>query len=248
MMSDWIIGKHAVQEALKSGREVEKIVFAEGVNKHSVQSIISDAKSKQIAFQWVPRTRLDQLSEQGNHQGVIAQVAAYQYATLDDLFREAEQKKEMPFFVILDGIEDPHNLGSILRTADAAGVHGVIIPKRRAVGLTSVVAKTSAGAIEHVPVVRVTNLNRTVETLKTKGIWVLGTDGDAKASYEKPQYDMPIALIIGNEGKGISQQLKKKCDFLVRIPMKGKISSLNASVAAGVLMYQIFLNGRKSHG
>jgi 23S rRNA (guanosine2251-2'-O)-methyltransferase len=169
----------------------------------------------------------------------MAFVAAYQYRTIEDCLALAEEKKQPPFLLLLDGIEDPHNLGSILRTADAAGVHGVVIPKRRAVGLTSTVAKTSAGAIEYVPVVRVTNLNRLVDDLKKQGIWIVGSDGNADQSYDQVDYDMPVALVIGNEGTGISQLLKKKCDFLVRLPMHGQVSSLNASVAAGILMYEI---------
>lgn len=246
-MSDWILGRHAVLEALRSGREVEKILLAEGIQKRSIQEILTRSKDEQIPMQFVPRARLDQLSEGGNHQGVLAQVAAYQYASLDDLFRRAEQQKEMPFFILLDGLEDPHNLGTILRTADAVGAHGVIIPKRRAVGLTSVVAKTSAGAIEYVPVAKVTNLNRVADELKERGLWLVGSDGAAKDEYTQIDYQMPLALIIGSEGRGLSSLLKKKCDFLVKLPMRGKVTSLNASVAAGILMYEV-LRGRNAHG
>ncbi|MGA9173022.1 MAG: 23S rRNA (guanosine(2251)-2'-O)-methyltransferase RlmB [Thermoactinomyces sp.] len=245
-MSDWAFGKHTVLEALRSGREIEKILFAEGVNKNSVKEILNKARERKIPVKWVPRARLDQLAEGKNHQGVIAQVAAYAYSTVDDLFRRAEEKGEPPFFVLLDGIEDPHNLGSILRSADAAGVHGVIIPKRRAAGLTSVVAKTSAGAIEYVPVARVTNLNRLADELKERGVWLVGSDGAAETLYTEVDYHGPIAIIIGSEGQGMSRLLKEKCDFLVRLPMRGKVTSLNASVAAGIFMYEV-LRGRTAH-
>lgn len=246
-MSDWIIGKHSVHEALRSGRTIEKVLLAEGIHRQSIQQILNQIQEEKIPFQWVPRTKLDQLAEGGNHQGIVAQVSSYSYTTVDDLFQRAEKKGEMPFFVLLDGIEDPHNLGSILRTADGAGVHGVIIPKRRAVGLTSVVAKTSAGAIEYIPVVRVTNLNRLADELKERGVWLVGSDGQAKQEYSQIDYQMPVALVIGNEGQGISQLMKKKCDFLIKIPMSGQVSSLNASVAAGLLMYEV-VRSRRDHG
>ncbi|SFJ37354.1 23S rRNA (guanosine(2251)-2'-O)-methyltransferase RlmB [Thermoflavimicrobium dichotomicum] len=246
MGTEWIIGRHAVNEALRAGRTIDKILLAKGVQTKSIQAILEQVQKAKIPYQWVPRSKLDQLSEGGNHQGVMAQVAAYRYASIEECFSRAEEKGEAPFFLLLDGIEDPHNLGSILRTADATGVHGVIIPKRRAVGLTSTVAKTSAGAIEYVPMVRVTNLNRTVEELKEQGVWIVGSDGSAEQTYDQVDYQMPVALVIGNEGQGISQLLKKKCDFLVRLPMRGRISSLNASVAAGILMYEV-MRGRMSH-
>ena len=238
-MIDWIYGKHAVLETLKSGRPVEKILLAKNINKFSVNEIIEHAKNQNVPFQWVPRTRLDQLAEGNNHQGVVAQVAAFEYASLEDLFERAEQKQEAPFFLLLDSIEDPHNLGSILRSADASGAHGVIIPKRRAAGVTSVVAKTSAGAVQHVPVVRVTNLNRVADELKERGVWLVGSDGSAEQEYTRVDYKMPVAMVIGNEGRGIHSLLKKKCDYLVKLPMRGKVSSLNASVAAGILMYEV---------
>jgi 23S rRNA (guanosine2251-2'-O)-methyltransferase len=239
METDWIIGRHAVLESLRSGRSIDRVLLAEGVQKKGIKDILKQIEQEKIPYQWVPRVKLDQLSQGGNHQGIMAFVAAYQYRTIEDCLALAEEKKQPPFLLLLDGIEDPHNLGSILRTADAAGVHGVVIPKRRAVGLTSTVAKTSAGAIEYVPVVRVTNLNRLVDDLKKQGIWIVGSDGNADQSYDQVDYDMPVALVIGNEGTGISQLLKKKCDFLVRLPMHGQVSSLNASVAAGILMYEI---------
>jgi 23S rRNA (guanosine2251-2'-O)-methyltransferase len=246
-MVDWIFGKHAVLEAASAGRDMEKVWFAEGLKKKSVEDLIRKLEGQKIPYHWVPRSKLDQVADNQNHQGVAAQVSSYQYASLEQILARSKEKAEAPFLLLLDGIVDPHNLGSILRTADAAGVHGVIIPKRRAAGLTATVAKTSAGAIEYVPVAKVTNINRTAEQLKEQGIWLIGTDGDAKQSYETVDYDLPVALVIGNEGQGISQQLKKKCDFLVRLPMKGNVSSLNASVATGVMLYQV-LQSRNAQG
>lgn len=243
--TDWIFGKHAVLEALAAGRDMEKVWLAEGIKKKSIEDLVRQLEEQKIAYHWVPRTKLDQVSENQNHQGIAAQVSSYQYVSVEHMLATAKQMGEQPFLLLLDGIVDPHNLGTVLRTADATGVHGVIIPKRRAVGLTATVAKTSAGAIEYVPVAKVTNVNRTAEYLKEQGIWLVGAVGEAKQSYETVAYDMPVALVIGNEGQGISQQLKKKCDFLVHLPMKGKVSSLNASVATGVLLYQV-LQSRKA--
>lgn len=243
-MSDWIMGRHAVTEAIRSGRDMEKVLFAEGAQVRSLQD---ECKKKRIPFQRVPRTKLDQMANGKNHQGVMAQVSSYRYASVEEILQKAEEKKEMPFVLLLDGIEDPHNLGSILRTADAAGVHGVIIPKRRAVGLTATVGKTSAGAIEYVPVARVSNLNRTADELKKQGLWLVGAAGEAKQKYTQVDYNLPLALVIGNEGQGISPLLKKKCDFLVKIPMKGKVSSLNASVATGIFLYEV-MQGRERDG
>jgi 23S rRNA (guanosine2251-2'-O)-methyltransferase len=246
-MVDWIFGKHAVLEASAAGRDMEKVWLAEGLKKKSVEDLIRTLEGQKIPYHWVPRSKLDQVADNQNHQGIAAQVSSYQYASLDQILINAKEKEENPFLLLLDGIVDPHNLGTVLRTADATGVHGVIIPKRRAVGLTATVAKTSAGAIEYVPVAKVTNINQTAEYLKEQGIWLVGTDGEAKQSYEAVDYDIPVALVIGNEGQGISQQLKKKCDFLVRLPMKGKVSSLNASVATGVMLYQV-LQSRNMQG
>lgn len=246
-MSDWIFGKHAVLEAVAAGRDMEKVWLAEGLKKKSVEDLVRQLEEQKIPYHWVPRSKLDQAAENQNHQGIAAQVSSYQYAALEQILDRANKKGELPFLLLLDGIVDPHNLGTVLRTADATGVHGVIIPKRRAVGLTATVAKTSAGAIEYVPVAKVTNVNRTAEYLKQQGIWLVGTAGEAQQSYETVDYNMPVALIIGNEGQGISQQLKKKCDFLVHLPMKGKVSSLNASVATGVMLYQV-LQSRNAQG
>ncbi len=201
------------------------------------------AKEAHVFVQFVPKKKLDGMIE-GNHQGVIAQVAAYQYAELDDLFALAAKKNEDPFFLLLDEIEDPHNLGSIMRTADAAGAHGIIIPKRRAVGLTATVAKLSTGAIEHIPVVRVTNMSRTIDELKEKGVWIAGTDAKGKEDYRQFDGSLPLGLVIGSEGKGMGRLIRDKCDFLVQLPMAGHVTSLNASVAAALLMYEVY---RKRH-
>lgn len=238
MSEEWIIGKNPVIEALRSGRSINKLLVSEQLNPQSVQRIQGLSKKNGLAIQRVPKQKLDQLVE-GNHQGVAAAVAAYQYSSLEDLFQEAEKRNEEPFFVILDEIEDPHNLGSIIRTADAAGAHGVIIPKRRSVGLTATVAKTSAGAIEYVPVARVTNIAQTIDELKERRVWVVGTEAEGKEDYRELDGQIPIAIVIGNEGKGMSRLVREKCDWTVRLSMRGKVSSLNASVAASLLMYEI---------
>ena len=243
MTSEYIIGRNPVIEALRSGRDINKIWIAEGAAKGQVQIVLALAKENKIILQHAPKKKLDQLVE-GNHQGVIAQVAAYQYAELEDLFKVAEKRNEDPFFLILDEIEDPHNLGSIMRTADATGAHGIIIPKRRAVGLTASVAKASTGAIEYIPVARVTNLSRTIDELKERGLWIAGTDAKGKTDYRNLDGTMPIGLVIGSEGKGMSRIIGEKCDFLITLPMVGKVTSLNASVAASLLMYDVY---RKRH-
>ncbi|RDW21914.1 23S rRNA (guanosine(2251)-2'-O)-methyltransferase RlmB [Oceanobacillus arenosus] len=239
MEQEIIIGKNPVMEALRSGRSVNKVLVLEHLNAQTQGKLHQLAKEAGTIVQKVPKSKLDQLSD-GNHQGVIAYVASYEYASLDDLFRNAEQKAEDPFFIILDELEDPHNLGSILRTADATGVHGVIIPKRRSVGLTATVAKTAAGAIEHIPVARVTNIANTIDELKERNIWVVGTEAEATEDYRRLDGTMPIALVIGNEGKGISRLVRKKCDWTVSLPMKGEVSSLNASVACSLLLYEVY--------
>lgn len=236
--TEMIGGKNPVVEALRSGRELNKIWIADGLNKQSIGEITTLAKKAGVVIQAVPKKKLDQLLDV-NHQGVVASVAAYTYAELDDIFAVAEQRGEDPFILLLDELEDPHNLGSILRTADAVGVHGIIIPKRRSVGLTGVVAKASTGAIEHVPVVRVVNLGQTVDELKKKGVWVAGTDAKGSADYRTMDATLPLAVIIGSEGKGMSRLLKEKCDFLYHLPMRGHVTSLNASVAASLLMYEV---------
>ncbi len=235
--TEFVYGHHASVESLKSTQEINKVWLQTGLQDKIRNEITQLAKKKKLVIQQAPKSKLDELTDCGNHQGVVLSVAAFEYASIDDLFEQADKKGEAPFFVILDGIEDPHNLGSILRTADAAGVHGIIIPKRRAVQLTATVAKTSTGAIEHVPVARVTNLVNIVEELKKRNVWVFGTDmaGD---DYRRWDANGAVALIIGNEGRGISPLLKKKVDGMVTIPMVGHVQSLNASVAASLLIYQ----------
>jgi len=229
-----------VLEALKTQYPVNKIWLAKESKPNAFNDIMERSKEQGIVVQWVPRKKLDQVAKGISHQGVLAFVAAYPYAELDHLLQRAEEKGEPPFLLILDGLEDPHNLGSILRTADAAGVHGVILPKRRSVGLTATVAKTSAGAIHYVPVARVTNLANTIEKLKKENIWVYGSGADAKLDYRQIDYRGPVALVIGHEGKGISRLVWEKCDEHIRLPLAGQVSSLNASVAAGVLMYEVY--------
>ncbi|UJF15759.1 23S rRNA (guanosine(2251)-2'-O)-methyltransferase RlmB [Jeotgalibaca sp. MA1X17-3] len=240
---DFVIGKHAVLETLKSDRDINKLFLQEGIGGGKIGEILEAAKERRIQIQNVPKAKLDLLSDNGVHQGVMVATAAYQYATLNDLFEVAKEKGEDPFFLILDGIEDPHNLGSILRTADASGCHGIIIPKRRAVGLTGTVAKASTGAIEHVPVVRVTNLSQTITDLKEKGVWIYATDMKGQ-DYAEWDATLPLALIIGNEGKGISRLLKESADGLLTIPMVGTVQSLNAGVAAGLMMYEVLRKRR----
>lgn len=241
--TDFVIGRVPVIELLKGKRDVNKLFIQADLSGEKIHEIIALAKKKSIQVQEVPKSKLDTLTQAAVHQGVLAAVAAHAYADLEDIFINAQEKNEEPFIIILDGVEDPHNLGSILRTADAVGAHGVIIPKRRAVGLTSVVAKTSTGAIEHVPVVRVTNLAQTIDLLKSRGIWVFATDMTGK-SYTKWDVKGALALVIGNEGKGVSRLVKESCDELLTIPMVGHVQSLNASVAAAVLMYEVF-RGRR---
>ncbi|MTI48356.1 23S rRNA (guanosine(2251)-2'-O)-methyltransferase RlmB [Sporosalibacterium faouarense] len=232
-------GRNPVIEVLKSGREIEKIILSKGSNQGSIKKIIGMAKSKKVLVQYVDKSNLDSLSETGNHQGVIALVSAHEYKSIDYILKSAEEKGEAPFVIILDEIEDPHNLGAIMRTAECAGVHGVIIPKRRSVGLTSTVAKTSAGAIEYMPVAKVTNISNAIEELKERGLWIYGADMDGDEDYFKKDLKGPIGIVVGNEGKGISRLVKEKCDFLVKIPMKGKVSSLNASVATSIITYEV---------
>jgi len=241
--NDYIVGKNAVIEALKSERDVNKILIAEGSQKGQMQTVIGLAKNSNVLVQFVPKKKLDTLVD-ANHQGVVAQVAAYQYAEMDDLFALAEKRNEAPFFMLLDEIEDPHNLGSIMRTADAVGAHGIIIPRRRAVGLTATVAKASTGAIEHIPVVRVTNMARAIDELKERGVWIAGTDAKGKEDYRRFDGTMPLGLVIGSEGKGMGRLIRDKCDFLIQLPMAGAVTSLNASVAAALLMYEVY---RKRH-
>lgn len=243
MSSEWIHGRNPVIEALKSGREINKVLIAQNSKQGSMQKVIDLAKNTDALVQFVPKKKLDQLTD-GNHQGVVASVAAYEYAEMDDLFKKASERNEDPFILILDEIADPHNLGSIMRTADAVGAHGIIIPKRRAVGLTETVAKSSTGAIEHIPVVRVTNIARAIDELKENGLWIVGTDAKGDQDYRQMDGKLPLGVVIGSEGKGIGRLISEKCDFLVQLPMVGHVTSLNASVAASLLMYEVY---RKRH-
>jgi len=237
--TDFVIGRHPAVAALRSQQTINKVFLQTGVKSEAIDEIRQLAQRRHLVISEVPKQKLDTMTDHENHQGVVLGVAAFEYASIDDLFANAEKAGEQPFFLILDNVEDPHNLGSILRTADASGVHGVLIPKRRAVGLTSTVAKTSTGAIETVPVARVTNLVNTVNDLKKRGMWIFGTDM-AGTDYRDWNAKGATGLIIGNEGKGISRLLKETVDETLTIPMVGTVQSLNASVAAGLLMYQGF--------
>ena len=241
-----IEGRNAVMEAFRAGKTIDKLFVLDGCQDGPVRSIVREAKKRDTIIQFVAKERLDQMSETGKHQGVIAYAAAYHYAQVEEMLQAAEEEGVAPFLILLDGIEDPHNLGAIIRTANLSGAHGVIIPKHRAAGLTATVAKTSAGALNYTPVAKVTNLGKTMEELKEKGLWFVCADMGGESMY---QLDLrgPIGLVIGNEGSGVSRLVKEKCDFVASIPMKGDIDSLNASVAAGVLAYEIVrqrINGR----
>lgn len=233
-----IEGRNAVIEAFRAGKPIDKLFVLDGCQDGPVRTIVREAKKHDTIINYVDKERLDQISEIGKHQGVIAYAAAYEYAEVEDILKIAEEKGEPPFLILLDNIEDPHNLGAIIRTANLAGAHGIIIPKRRAVGLTATVAKTSAGAINYTPVAKVTNLAKTIEELKEKGLWFVCADMDGEVMY-KQDLKGAIGLVIGSEGEGVSRLVKEKCDFTASIPMKGDIDSLNASVAAGVLAYEI---------
>ena len=233
-----IEGRNAVLEAFRSGKPIDKLFVLNGCQDGPVRTIVREAKKHDTIIQFVEKERLSQLSETGRHQGVIAFAAAYEYSEVEDMLKLAEEKGEDPFIILLDNIEDPHNLGAIIRTANLAGAHGVIIPKRRAVGLTATVAKTSAGALNYTPVAKVTNIVKTMEDLKKKGMWFVCADMGGTAMYDL-NLKGSIGLVIGNEGEGVSRLVRENCDFIASIPMKGDIDSLNASVAAGVLAYEI---------
>lgn len=233
-----IEGRNAVLEAFRSGKPVDKLYVLDGCQDGPVRTIVREAKRHDTILNFVSRERLDQMSETKKHQGVIAFTAAYEYSSIEDMFTLAQKKGEDPFLILLDNIEDPHNLGAIIRTANLAGAHGVIIPKRRASGLTATVAKTSAGALNYTPVAKVTNLVKTMEELKERGLWFVCADMDGDLMYNV-NLKGPIGLVVGNEGEGVSRLVKETCDFTASIPMKGDIDSLNASVAAGVLAYEI---------
>ena len=233
-----IEGRNAVIEAFRAGKTVDKLFVLEHCKEGSMNTVLREAKKHDTIINYVKKERLDQMSETGKHQGVIAYIAAFEYATVDDILKKAEDKGEPPFVVILDDIEDPHNLGAIIRTANLAGAHGVIIPKHRAAGITATAVKASAGAVSYTPVAKVTNISKTIEELKDKGLWFVCADMGGTTMYDL-DLKGPIGLVVGNEGKGVSRLVKEKCDFIASIPMFGDIDSLNASVATGVLAYEI---------
>lgn len=236
---DQIEGRNSVTELLKSGKDINKLYVQKGERQGSINEIIKLAKEKRVVIVETEKNKLDQMSETGKHQGVIAIVPPFAYCDVDDILEDAKSKNENPFIIILDGIEDNHNLGSIIRTAECAGVHGIIIPKRRSALVNATTNKTSAGAVEYMKVARVSNLTETIKYLKENDIWVYGTDMDAKEYYNEQKYNSGVALVIGSEGFGMSRLVKENCDFLIKIPMRGKINSLNASVSAGIVMYEV---------
>lgn len=243
MDEQYIVGRNPVLEILKTDKEIEKIYILKGNLQGSIKKIIGAAKDKKILIQEVDKARMDLIAEGGTHQGVAALVTGFEYASINDILKRAEKRKESPFVIILDELEDPHNLGAIIRTAECAGVHGVIIPKRRSASVNQTVYKSSAGGVEHMLVSKVTNISQTIEILKEKGLWIYGADMDGEDYYFNTDLKGSIALVIGNEGKGISRLVKEKCDVLVKIPMLGKIESLNASNAASILMYEVVRQG-----
>lgn len=233
-----IEGRNAVMEAFRAGKTIDRLFVLDGCQDGPVKSIVREAKKTDCILSFVKKERLDQLSETGKHQGVIAYAAAYEYAEVEDILKSAQEKGEPPFIILLDNIEDPHNLGAIIRTAHQAGAHGIIIPKRRAVGLTATVAKVSAGAINYLPVAKVTNLSVTIDELKEKGLWFVCADMEGELMYQL-NLKGPIGLVIGSEGEGVGRLVKEKCDYIAKIPMFGKVDSLNASVAMGIMAYEI---------
>lgn len=237
--SGQVEGRNAVLELLESGKDINKIYVQTGEKHGSIMKIIAKAKSFGVVVVEMQKAKLDEMSETRSHQGVIAIVPPFEYAEVDDILEYAKSKNEEPFILILDGIEDVHNLGSIIRTAETAGVHGIIIPKRRAACVNATVSKTSAGAVEYMKIARVNNINETIRDLKEQGIWICGTDMETKQDVFKQDFNMPIAIVIGSEGTGMSRLTKESCDFIVKIPMRGKINSLNASVSAGIVMYEV---------
>lgn len=233
-----IEGRNAVQEALRAGKTADRLYIQDGLRDPAIGQIVSKVKKQGATVSYIKKQQLDQMSETGRHQGVILQCSAYEYASMEDIFKNAEEKGEPPFIFLLDEIEDPHNLGAIIRTANLCGAHGVVIPKHRAVGLTATVVKASAGAINYTPVVKVTNIGKTIDELKERGLWFACADMGGEVMYNC-NLTGPIGLVIGNEGSGVSRLVREKCDYIVSVPMKGNIDSLNASVAAGVLAYEI---------
>lgn len=239
MKEMYVVGRNPVLELLKSDKEIEKILVIKGELKGSINKIIGIAKDKNIIVQYVDKKKLDQISQGSSHQGVAALVAPYVYYSIDDIMKKAKELGEPPFLLVLDGIEDPHNLGSIIRTAECSGVHGIIIPKRRSAHVTETVYKSSAGAVEHMLIAKVNNISDAIDKLKEEGLWIYGADMTGKEKYFDVDLTGAVAIVIGSEGKGMSRLVKEKCDFLLNIPMKGKISSLNASNAASILLYEV---------
>lgn len=235
---DQVEGRNSVLELLEVGKDINKIFISRGEKQGSINKIIGKARDNKVVIVEVDKKKLDEMSQTGNHQGVIAIVPPFEYCEVDDILEVAKERKEDPFIVILDGIEDPHNLGAIVRTAETAGVHGIIIPKRRACGVNSTVNKTSAGAIEHMKIARVNNINETIKYLKEKGVWIIGTDIDTDTYYYNQDMTGPVAIVVGSEGFGMSRLVKENCDILIKIPMNGRITSLNASVSAGIVIYE----------
>lgn len=233
-----IFGRNPVLEAIRSGREIDRLYIAHGVTSGSISEIIAKCSARGILIKEISSQKLDYYCNGGNHQGVALMIASHEYSTVEEILEFAKTRNESPFIIICDEIEDPHNLGAIIRTAESCGVHGIIIPKRRSASLNATVAKTSAGALEYMKVARVTNIANTIDLLKKEGVWIFGADMDGK-DYKKFDFSVPLALIIGNEGKGIGTLTRKKCDEIISLPMRGKINSLNASVAAGILMYEV---------
>ncbi len=236
--NDQIEGRNAVLELLESGKDINKIFITKGERHGSINKIIRIAKENKVILVEREKRQMEEMSQTQNYQGVIALVPPYEYCEVEDILQEAKQRGEEPFVLILDGIQDPHNLGSIIRTAETAGVHGIILPKRRAATVNSTVNKVSAGAVQHMKIARVTNISDTIEQLKKEGLWICGTDMNTNSNYYEQDFKGAIGIVIGNEGSGISPKVKNNCDFLVKIPMKGKITSLNASVSAGIVMYE----------
>ena len=235
---DQIEGRNSVLELLESGKDINKIFVTRGEKHGSINKILAIAKEKKIIVVEKDKKQMDEMAQEENYQGVIAIVPPFEYVEIEDILNIAKEREEDPFILILDGIEDPHNLGSIIRTAETAGVHGIIIPKRRAASVNSTVNKTSAGAVEHMKIARVTNISDTIEELKQAGLWICGTDINAERYYYNQDLTGPLGIVIGNEGKGISEKVKKNCDFNVKIPMKGKVTSLNAAVSSGIIVYE----------
>ncbi len=238
MFDDQIEGRNSVLELLESGKDINKIYVADGEHHGSIKKIIAIAKERRIVLVEIDKNKLNEMSQTENNQGVIAIVPPFEYCEVEDILENAKNKNEDPFVLILDGIEDPHNLGSIIRTAETAGVHGIIIPKRRAASVNSTVNKVSAGAVEHMKIARVNNINDSIKLLKDKGLWIIGTDGNTETNYFEQDFKGPIGIVIGSEGAGMGKLTKENCDFMVKIPMKGKVTSLNASVSAGIIMYE----------